>query len=943
MSSFLYGLGRSAYRHRVRVLLVWLAVLAVLGSASVAVSKGFDENFSLPGTESQTALDSLNRTFPQAGGTTAQVVVVPRDGESVRSSVAKKAIDASAERLRDVSQVDTVSGPFDQYAKGQVSDDDSAAIINVTFAVPAVDIGEATFDELQQQRAELQTALPGSEVSVGGDAYTGGTPGVSWVEGIGVLVALIVLWLTLGSLRAAGMPLLTALLGVGLTVALIFGATGFATVSSTTPLLALMLGLAVGIDYALFITSRHRDQLRDGMDPEESVARSVATAGSAVVFAGMTVMIALVGLSVAGIPFLSIMGVAAAVGVAIAVLIALTLLPALLGFLGGRLRPKVKEPKVNEPKAKARATAKAAAVAQARHDQHPQHAAQPQRRPRLGLGRRWVRIVTRFPVVTVVLVLVALGAMAYPAKDLRIALPSNGTANEGTPARVTYDLVAEHFGQGYNGPLIVTATIVGSDDPLGVMDGMADELRTLPGVASVPLATPNEDADTGIIQVIPEGAPDSEETKQLVRDIRALQPHFEDEYGVATAVTGFTAVGIDISDRLGAALVPFGILVVGLSLVLLTMVFRSVWVPVKATAGFLLSVGAAFGATAMVFEYGWFGSVFNVHQTAPVISFLPILLMGILFGLAMDYEVFLVSRMREEYVHGVARAGGPSKQVARDAVEEGFVASSRVVVAAAVIMLSVFGGFVPEGEGPIKTIGFGLAVGVFVDAFVVRMTLVPAVLTLLGTKAWWLPRWIDKRLPSFDVEGEGLHHQVELASWPAPDDPHVLVAEGLQVEGWRDVGTAVLPGEVLVVEGPATLGRSALLLTLAGRMRLAEPADGTRARAKTAGLVLPEQAAAVRRRTAYVDCAASDDRGRELAAATRGRAAVLFLDHVEALADPTADPDARAALARTLDAVAADGRAAAVVAVTDRSALDTLLRGPSRVLDLRPHPALAQA
>ncbi len=941
MSSFLYGLGRSAYRHRLRVVLVWLAALAVLGGSSVAVSQGFDENFSLPGTESQTALDSLNRTFPQAGGTTAQVVVVPRDGEPVRSPAARKAIDASAERLRGVSQVDRVSGPFDQYAKGQVADDDSAAIINVTFAVPAVDIGEATFDELQQQRAELQAALPGSTVSVGGDAYTGGTPGVSWVEGIGVLVALVVLWLTLGSLRAAGMPLLTALLGVGLTVALIFGATGFATVSSTTPLLALMLGLAVGIDYALFITSRHRDQLRDGMDPEESVARAVATAGSAVVFAGMTVMIALVGLSVAGIPFLSIMGVAAAVGVAIAVLIALTLLPALLGFLGDRLRPKVTQPR-------GRARTRAAAAG---HAPQAQHAAEPERRPRVGLGRRWVRAVTRFPLVTVVLVLVALGAMAYPAKDLRIALPSNGTADAGTPARVTYDLVAEHFGQGYNGPLIVTATIVGSDDPLGVMNGMADELRRLPGVAGVPLATPNEDADTGIIQVIPEGAPDSEETKQVVRDIRALRPHFEDEYGVTTAVTGFTAVGIDISDRLGAALVPFGILVVGLSLVLLTMVFRSVWVPVKATVGFLLSVGAAFGATAMVFEYGWFGSLFNVHQTAPVISFLPILLMGILFGLAMDYEVFLVSRMREEYVHGVTRAGGPSRAVARTAVEEGFVASSRVVVAAAVIMLSVFGGFVPDGEGPIKTIGFGLAVGVFVDAFVVRMTLVPAVLTLLGTRAWWLPRWIDRRLPSFDVEGEGLHHQVSLAGWPSVDDRHLVLADGLCVGGW-DVSTALPPGEVLVVEGPAGPGRTALLLTLSGRMRLPEATTGPGqqgeprghvVRVKVAGLVLPEQAGRVRRRTAYVDCAAVRDLPRELADLARARPDVLFLDRVEALTEPGADPDARAALARTLDAVSASGTTAAVLAVADRSGLDTLLRGPSRVLDLRPRPALAQA
>jgi len=928
MSSFLYGLGRSAYRHRLRVVLAWLAVLVVLGAASAAVSKGFDENFSLPGTESQTALDSLKRTFPQAGGTTAQVVVVPREGESVRSAAAKKAINASAKRFDKVAQVDSVSGPFDTYAKGQVAEDRSAAIITVTFAVPQVDIDPATLDEMQQQGAELQAALPGSQVSVGGDAYGGSTPGVSLSEGVGVLVALIVLWLTLGSLRAAGMPLLTALLGVGLTIALIFGATGFATVSSTTPLLALMLGLAVGIDYALFITSRHRDQLGEGMDPEESVARAVATAGSAVVFAGMTVMIALVGLSVAGIPFLSIMGVAAAVGVAIAVLIALTLLPALLGFFGAKLRPKQKD----------------AAKKMKKKDEGartPTRAARQPRAPRIGLARRWVRMVTKVPVLTVVLVLVALGTMAYPAKDLRIALPSNATAAPGTPVRVTYDLVAEHFGQGYNGPLIVAATIVGSDDPLGVMDGMADELRDLPGVASVPLATPNEDADTGIIQVIPTGAPDSETTKQLVRDIRALEPHFQQEYGVATAVTGFTAVGIDISDRLGAALVPFGILVVGLSLVLLTMVFRSVAVPVKATVGFLLSVGAAFGATAMVFEYGWLGSVFNVEQTAPVISFLPILLMGILFGLAMDYEVFLVSRMREEYVHQVARAGAPSRAIARAAVENGFVASSRVVVAAAVIMLSVFGAFVPEGDGPIKTIGFGLAVGVFVDAFVVRMTLVPAVLTLLGTKAWWLPRWIDRRLPSFDVEGEGLAHQVSLERWPSPDDRHLVVAEGLRVGDFADVAPSVLPGEVLVVEGPTAAEATALLLMLSGRMRLREPAAGATVRARTAGFVLPEQAGRVRRRTAYVDCSASTDLPRELADLARTKPAVLFLDRLDVLTDPGADPDARAALARTFDAVAADGTSAAVVAVADRTALETLLRAPSRVLDLRPRAALA--
>ena len=895
MSSYLYGLGRAAYRRRLAVLLAWLGALVLLGGLAVVVSGEFDEEFSLPGTESQVALDSLGRTFPQASGTTATLVVVTPEGTSVRSPAARRAIEASVERLDAVPQVDDATSPFDRFAKGVVSQDRRAAIVSVRFATDGAGITPATYEALDAETTRLQVAIPGSQTSIGGDAYNNSSPGLSIVEGLGVLVALVVLFFTLGSLRAAGMPLVTALLGVALTMVLIFGATGITTVSSTTPLLALMLGLAVGIDYALFITSRHRDQLREGMDPEESAARAVATSGSAVVFAGMTVVIALVGLAVARIPFLTTMGIAAAVGVAIAVLIALTLLPALLGFAGERLRPR---PRTAAPAAPV-ATTSARATA---------------RKPRVGLARRWVRLVTRVPVVTVLVVVAGLGAMTYPAQDLRIALPSAGTADPGSPARTTYDLVSDHFGLGYNGPLIVSATIVGSDDPLGVVDGIADELRALPGVASVPLATPNQDADTAIIQVIPTSAPDSEETKDLVREIRALKGHFADSYDVPVAVTGFTAVAIDVSDRLGAALLPFGVLVVGLSLVLLTMVFRSVAVPLKATVGYLLSVGAAFGATAAVFEWGWFGGLLNVRETAPVISFLPILLMGILFGLAMDYEVFLVSRMREEYVHAARRSGSATRADALHAVEEGFVSSSRVVVAAAVIMFAVFAAFVPEGEGPIKTIGFGLAVGVFVDAFLVRMTLVPAVLALLGRSAWWLPGWVDRRLPSFDVEGEGLTHQTSLADWPTPDDPHVVYA-GLQI-GAEAVAVSAMPREVVVVEGPPHSGKTALLLTLGGRMRLAV------GQAKVAGRVLPEQAGEVRRAVGYVDCAGTPGLRRELAAVVRRRPVLVLVDH----ADLVTDHDDRAALASLLDDLTVgSSQAAVLLGVRDRDRVADLL------------------
>ena len=921
MSSSLYALGRAAYRHRVRVLLVWLAALLVaLGSAG-ALGSTFDEKFTVPGTESQTALDSLNRTFPQAGGVTAQVVVVVPDGSSVREPEVRAQIEAATEALDRIDDVDAATSPFDELAKGVISADARAAIIQLRLITVDGAVTAATFEAIEDETRALQAEIPGSQVSPGGSAYSDNRPGLSITEGLGVVIALVVLWLTLGSLRAAGLPLLTALLGVGLTVMLILAATGLTTVSSTTPLLAIMLGLAVGIDYALFITSRHRDQLAHGMEPEESVAQAVATAGSAVVFAGLTVMIALSGLAVAGIPFLTTMGVAAAIGVGIAVVIALTLLPALLGFVGGRLRPRPRVPRADRRAAKPRA-------------------------PRTPLPRRWVRGVTRFPVLTIVLVVVALGAMAYPAKDLMIALPDNGTADPGTPARVTYDLVAEHFGVGYNGPLIVSATIVGSDDPLGVMDGIADDLRALPGVASVPLSTPNENAQVGIVQVIPTGAPDSAETKDLVLRIRSMHDHFAEEYGVPVYVTGFTAVAIDVSDRLGKALLPFGILVVGLSIVLLMMVFRSVAVPIKATVGYLLSVLAAFGATAMVFEYGWFPQIFNVHQTGPVISFLPILLMGILFGLAMDYEVFLVSRMREEYVHAVARAGVRDGADPQRAIEDGFNASARVVVAAGLIMFAVFAAFVPEGEGPIKTIAFGLAVGVFVDAFVVRMTLVPAVMTLLGHKAWWLPRWIDRRLPTFDVEGEALAHQLSLRDWPTSDDSHLVYAEGLHVPGTDgELGVALRPGDVVVVDGRVSSGKSALLLTLAGRMRLGA------GRAKVTGLVLPEQAAAIRRRTAVIDCTRlepvhvrSPHRRRrglrdDLRAAERAGAVVIFVDHVDVLTHT----DDRAALASLVDETAGSDSRALVIAARDRALVDDLIRVPYRHLTLGPAPDLADS
>jgi RND superfamily putative drug exporter len=900
VSSILYSIGRWAFRARKLVISLWIVLLVALGGGAALFNQGTDNSFSIPGTESQEALDTLSRTFPQVSGTSAQLVVVAPKGDSVHESNIQQPVTEAVADLKKLDGVSGVTSPYGDSVKGSISDDGSAAIVTVQLTGQMTTVPAATKTALTDAGTTLQKQLPdGSQVAVGGALFSQSLPALSVTELLGVGIALVVLILTFGSFLAAGMPLLTALLGVGLSMALIFIATLFGPISSTTPLLALMLGLAVGIDYSLFIISRHQSQLKAGVSPEESTARSVATAGSAVLFAGITVIIALVGLSVANIPFLTTMGIAASAAVAIAVLISLTLTPALLGFAGARITPGRRAAK----RAARRAASEGTPLAEVTPAQAPTlaHAAKAEVPP--GFFRGWVRAVTRFPIVTIVAVIALLGIAAIPAAQLRLALPDAGSHAADDPARITYDLISEHFGPGYNGPLIVTGSIISSTDPVGLMTKIGDELADLPGVAAVPLATPNKTADTGIVQVIPTTGPDSEKTADLVSAIRGMHQHFLDEYGVDLKVTGNTAAQIDVSNRLGGALLPFGILVVGLSLVLLTMVFRSIAVPIKAALGYLLSVGAAFGAVTMVFEWGWFGDALNVAKEGPVISFMPIILMGVLFGLAMDYEVFLVSRIREDYVHG----GN-----ARRAVQSGFVGSAKVVTAAAIIMISVFAAFVPEGDTSIKPIALGLAVGVFVDAFIVRMTLVPAVLQLLGEKAWWMPRWLDRILPSFDVEGDGLQKELDLADWPEPGARFIAAADGLGVTAkkrtvFADVSFRLADGDVLVVHGTDRTATAALLMTLTGRT------NADRGVLKVAGYVLPTRSAAVRARTAVVRLGTSETPVEDVRRALEGNPQVLALDAVDTVTDPVERRRVRFELADALARARADARPFALV------------------------------
>lgn len=552
-------------------------------------------------------------------------------------------------------------------------------------------------------------------------------------ELLGLAIAAVVLVLTFGSFVAAGLPLLNAVVGVGLTLSAITIATRFVDLSEDATVLALMLGLALAIDYALFITARYRQELGTVSDRRVAAGRAVGAAGTAVVFAGMTVVIALVGLSVVGIPVLTQMGLAAALAVVVAVVTALTLLPAMFGVVGGAIT--------------------GGRVARRR-------SRRPDREGRT-LGRSWARMVTRHPLRVLLVSLVAVGVMALPATSMDLGMPDDGSHPVEDTRRQAYDLVADGFGHGFNGPLTIVVDAGGQGGVDSELPQVAAALGELDNVALAEPAAVDETGETGIISVIPQTGPGAQETKDLVDDIRSL-PAGEAGTGSEMHVTGPTAVQIDFSHKVSDALTPYLALVVGLSFVLMILVFRSVLVPLKAALGFLVTMGATFGATVAVFQWGWFADLLGIEQTGPVISLLPVVLIGVVFGLAMDYQVFLVTRMREEHVHGMA---------ATPAVVAGFQHSARVVTAAAIIMISVFGAFV-FGEGFIKQISFALAFAIFIDAFIVRMTIVPAVLALLGERAWWLPRWLDRLVPNVDVEGESLRGTPAAQEAPAPEFSH---------------------------------------------------------------------------------------------------------------------------------------------------------------------------
>ena len=660
-----------------------------------------------------------------------------------------------------LEQLETASAELEAQAQEITDNEESLAVAqrqvgaaqdmrvvseNGQVALSRVQFSDSIYNVPAEIREQVQTTLNAAEES-GIEVYISQdiTQDVSEVMGsseiIGVAVAALVLIIMLGTLIAAGLPLLMAITGVAVGVGATFALSGVVEMSTVSPFLALMLGLAVGIDYSLFIVNRHRTQLMHGMDLEESVARANGTSGNSVLFAGVTVVVALAALAVPGLPFLTIMGLSAAATVALAVLVALTLTPAALGFIGpkvlsSRAWAKARAAQTALTRDAERAGTSAESVEEAADQEHSRHG--------------WGAFVTNHAGIVLALSVLVLAIIALPAQHLRVALPDGGSESPESEAYQAYTLVGEAFGEGVNGPIIAVGELPGGLSDTASQDlqyDVADQLRAVDNVTAALPAIVSEDGRTVVFQVVPTEGPASASTEQVLADLRQRATAIEADTGVSIGLTGQTAANIDVSEKLSTALAPYLGIVVGLSLILLMLVFRSILVPLLATGGFLLSMAATFGAIVAVYQWGWLGEIFGVHNPSAVLSFLPIILIGVLFGLAMDYQVFLVSGMRESYIHG---------QDPRTAVRTGFSHGARVVTAAAIIMTSVFAGFIFSEMAMVRPIGFSLAFGVLVDAFVVRMTIVPATMHLLGRTAWWIPRWLDRILPDVDVEGAKL-------------------------------------------------------------------------------------------------------------------------------------------------------------------------------------------
>ena len=729
MSAFLYRLGRISARHPFRVLGLWLVAAVAIMALQGAAGGQFDNSQRVPGVESQHAADVLDDRFPSQGGLAARIVLHTDNGR-LDDTEHLPIVERARQLLGAGVAVAAVTDPFAPESAA-VSADGQTGYIDVTYA-----LDKLTVTQLHDALAVTDAArADGVQVELTGELALLAQEAPS-SELIGVGVAIIVLLIAFGSVVAMGLPIATALLGI------FVGALGVGVLSAVMDIpefsliLCAMIGLGVGIDYALFIVTRHRHHLHEGMSVADAAGTAVATAGQAVLFAGTTVVIAILGLFLAGLPAISGMGAAVALVVTVSMLAAVTLLPGLLGLAGTKIDKLSIHRKT--------------------------HVVKPADETIAG---RWAHHVGRHPVRYAVVGLAALCAIAVPALSMRIGVPDDGNAPAHTTQRIAFDQLAEGFGPGFNGPILVVVELPAPDDA-AVVGRIHDAIESDPGIAALTAPVLNADGDTAVFTANPTTAPQAAATDDLVRHLRTdVLPSAVDGTDVRVSLTG-RAMLTDLTDRITNRLPIFIVAVVAMSFLLLMMVFRSILVPLKAAIMNLLSIAAAYGVLVAVFQWGWGKELIGLHATMPINPFLPLIMFAILFGLSMDYEVFLLSRVREEYV----KTGDNHEAVVR-----GLSSTARVITSAALIMISVFGAFVLSDDPNGKLFGVGLAVAVLIDATLVRMILVPATMSLLGNTNWWLPGWLDRKLPRLDLEGgRGAHNDGTPEPQPEPEPEREL-------------------------------------------------------------------------------------------------------------------------------------------------------------------------
>jgi len=725
-------LARWSYRSRRLMVLLWVIALVAFIALGSAFGGDYKEDFSLPGAESQEALDLLKDKFPAFAGDTASIVFEAEEG--VVDPAVQQEIEALLAEISDVEHVIGIESPYSEEGQGQISQDGTIAFATIRFenlgneAIP-IEIGK----EINAMAAD--TELDGLTVEAGGNVIAFSEfQNPEGAEGIGMLFAIVILLITFGSVLAAGLPIMTALFGIAIGLSLVFLFANFLNVPEFTPQLAMMIGIGVGIDYALFIVTRYRQFLHEGWEPERAVVGSITTSGKAVLFAGTTVVIGLLGMLLMGFAFVEGVGVGAAAAVAVTMIASVTLLPAVLGFVGSNI-DRWRIPMFHRSE-----------TGQERN-----------------IWYRWSRVIQRRPWPAFLAGLLVLVVLAIPVFSLRLGFADAGTSSPERSSRRAYDILARGFGPGFNGPLLFVAEVNGPED-MEALGALGETLANTDGVAAVSPPIPNEAGDAAVMNAFPSTSPQSEQTTELVKRLRSdVIPSVTSGSDTDIVIGGLTAAIVDFSDANGDRLPLLLSVVIGLSFLILVVVFRSLLVPLKAAIMNLLSIAAAYGVLVAVFQWGWGMKLIGVQGTAPIEAWAPMMLFTVLFGLSMDYEIFLLSRIREEYVKTGDNA---------TAVANGLANTARVITAAAAIMVTLFLAFVfGFEERAIKLFGLGLAVAIFVDATIVRMVLVPATMELLGNANWWLPKWLDRILPQVHIEGK----TIDLT--PPDDDTEISIPD----------------------------------------------------------------------------------------------------------------------------------------------------------------------